>query len=61
MSKVIEPGPSGYSDMAVANDGTIYLFYERSALNELGAFIPRSLSLARFNLAWLTDGADTGN
>ncbi|MCC6679457.1 MAG: exo-alpha-sialidase [Phycisphaeraceae bacterium] len=61
VSKVIEPGPSGYSDMAVAGDGTIYLFYERSALNELGAFIPGTLTLARFNLAWLTDGADNGD
>lgn len=31
--RVIEAGPSGYSDLAVGSDGTVYCFYERGALN----------------------------
>ena len=30
-SRVLEPGKSGYSDLAVAADNTIYCFYERDA------------------------------
>ncbi|MDB6124889.1 MAG: nedA [Pedosphaera sp.] len=46
--KALEAGPSAYSDLAVLPDGTILCFYERDKL----------LTLARFNLAWLTDGRD---
>jgi sialidase-1 len=55
--KTIEPGWSGYSDLAVANDGTILLLYERGAPGDT-RFRPASLTLARFNLEWLTDGKD---
>lgn len=44
VKKSLEPGPSGYSDLAVGPDGTIYCFYERA----------RNLCVARFNLEWLT-------
>lgn len=46
LSKTLEPGTSGYSDLAAGPDGMIYCFYERG---------PRvqALTLARFNLAWL--------
>ncbi len=61
VSKVIESGRSGYSDIAVAPDGTIYCMFERGGLSEkLGAFAPSKMTVARFNLAWLTDGKDTG-
>ena len=30
--RVIEPGPSGYSDLAVGPDGSVYCLYERGAL-----------------------------
>ena len=53
----VEPGYSGYSDLAVFPDGTILLLYERAA-EGAKAFAPDSLTLARFPLAWLTNGAD---
>lgn len=59
VAKVIEEDRSGYSDIAVAPDGTIYCMFERGGLSDkLGAFAPSRMSVARFNLAWLTDGAD---
>ncbi|HEY1381388.1 MAG TPA: sialidase family protein [Gemmataceae bacterium] len=51
-AKAVEPGASGYSDLAVGPDGTIYCFFER------GTGPGRTLSLAKFNLEWLTDGRD---
>lgn len=49
-SKLLENGPSAYSDIAVTQDGTILCFYGRSdALNFAGS----RLTLARFNLEWL--------
>lgn len=53
-NKALEPGSSGYSDLAVLTDGTILCFYERRP----NADEPALLTLARFNLEWLTDGAD---
>lgn len=52
-SRVLEPGPSAYSDLAVLPDGTILCFYER------GRETPKpspygALTLARFNLEWVT-------
>lgn len=59
VTKVLDAGPSGYSDLAVAKDGTLLCLYESSS-----AAKPRSyagqLTLARFNLAWLTEGKDQG-
>jgi sialidase-1 len=51
-AKAIEPGAASYSDLAVGLDGQIYCFFER------GAGKDRTLSLAVFNLEWLTDGRD---
>jgi len=58
-SRVLDEGPSGYSDMAVGPDGTIYLLYEAKSLEPTGPFIPATLTLVRFNRAWLeaNDGA----
>ncbi|MBL8792412.1 MAG: exo-alpha-sialidase [Planctomycetia bacterium] len=50
INRVLEAGPSGYSDLAVLPDGTILCLYERGA--------SRALTLARFNLEWLTEGKD---
>ena len=58
VKKILEPGPSGYSDLAVGPDGTLYCFYERGQV-EAGRNYTRNLTLARFNLEWLTDGADS--
>ncbi len=61
VNKVLEPGPSGYSDLAVLDDGTILCIYE-DGLSKSGSNFPsRFISIARFNLEWLTDGADTLN
>jgi sialidase-1 len=48
VSKTLEPTSSAYSDLAVLADGTILCFYERKGL----------ITIARFNLEWLTDGHD---
>ncbi|MEK7409524.1 MAG: sialidase family protein [Acidobacteriota bacterium] len=45
VSRALEPGPAGYSDLAVGRDGTIFCFYERGR---------QALTLARFNLEWLS-------
>jgi sialidase-1 len=34
VSRLIEEGWSGYSDLAVAKDGTIFCFYGRGGLND---------------------------
>lgn len=57
-SRVLEPGTSGYSDLAVGPDGTIYCFYECGSTDGKDHFATRVLTLARFNLEWLSDGKD---
>jgi sialidase-1 len=54
VSKQITAGPAGYSDMAVGEDGTIYLAYENGNQR-----YSERISVARFNLEWLTDGRDS--
>jgi sialidase-1 len=56
-AKAVEPGPSRYADLAVGPDGWVYCFYEQGTTNEK-AFRPRTLTVAKFNLEWLTDGRD---
>lgn len=61
VNKTIEPGPSMYSDIAVTPAGTILCFYGSSGSgSSLHHFAGGRLTLARFNLAWLTDGMDGG-
>lgn len=50
MSKVLCAGSSAYSDLAVTDDGRILCLYETADY--------RKIVLARFNIEWLTDGAD---
>lgn len=57
ISKTLEAGPSGYSDLATGPDGTIYCLYERPGVAPDPA--GPSLVFARFNLEWLTDGQDS--
>ena len=52
--RTIEPGWSGYSDLATGRDGWIYLLYERGSLGD-NHFRSAALTLARFNLEWLRD------
>jgi sialidase-1 len=52
----IEPGASGYLDVAVGPDKMIYCFYERGQTGH--HFQTAYLCMARFNLEWLTQGVD---
>ncbi|MBN1491771.1 MAG: exo-alpha-sialidase, partial [Phycisphaerae bacterium] len=49
-ARVVHPGPSGYSDLAVSRDGVILCLYEcgDKVYNE-------RITLARFNRAWLLE------
>ena len=51
VNKLIEDGPSMYSDIAVTKAGTILCFYGRGTKP---GFAGAGLTLARFNLEWLT-------
>jgi sialidase-1 len=53
VSRLLHAGPAAYSDLCIAPDMSICCLYERG--NE-GPY--EKISLARFNLAWLTEGED---
>jgi sialidase-1 len=53
VAKVLHAGPSAYSDLAVLPDGAICCLYERGVQHAY-----ETLTLARFDLDWLTNGAD---
>ncbi len=53
--KVIDRGWSGYADINVGPDGSIYCFYERGGLGD-DHFRTAFLTLVKFDLEWLTDG-----
>ncbi|MEJ3745228.1 exo-alpha-sialidase [Actinomycetes bacterium KLBMP 9797] len=55
-SRVVNSGPSYYSDLAALSDGTILLVYGRDG--DSAAF-PERVALSRFDLEWLTDGRDS--
>lgn len=55
--KTVEPSWSGYSDLAVARDGTVLLLYERGQ-PDAARFRADSLTLARFSIEWLTGGKE---
>jgi sialidase-1 len=57
VSKILEPGPSAYSDLAVLPDGTVLCFYESGRPGSdrpHRAWAYACLRMARFNLEWLT-------
>lgn len=56
VARVLCPGFSGYSDLAVTPDKTILCLYESN--KDKWANSCQSLTLARFNLAWLAHGED---
>ena len=60
VTKVLETGKSGYSDLAVGPDGRIYCFFERSIAGERDTYTA-TLTVSRFTLEWLTDGQDSLN
>lgn len=49
--RVLEPGPSGYSDLAVLDDGTLLCLYECGVVERM--FDDRYLRLARFDVDWV--------
>jgi sialidase-1 len=53
VSKLIHPGPSAYSNLAITRDGTILCFYEGGVAHRR-----EWIRVVRFNLEWLTDGKD---
>jgi sialidase-1 len=63
VSKVLQPGPSAYSDLAVLPDGTVLCFYEsgdpESPRKNGRDWAYSFLTLARFNLDWLTSTNQT--
>lgn len=50
VQKILNSGPSGYSDLAIGPDGTIYCLYET---NTVGKGFNYSLLLKKFNYNWL--------
>lgn len=48
-SRVLWEGPAAYSSLAELRDGTFVCFYERGVKN-----FRETMTLARFNLAWIT-------
>jgi len=56
-SKLLLEGPTGYSDMAAAPDGTVYILYEQ-VVSGSASEGRHDLILTRFSLEWLTDGND---
>ena len=61
VNKTLEAGYGAYSDMAVLPDGTALCLYERGRDTDVEQKRSTSyayLTLARFNVEWLTDGKD---
>lgn len=52
VQQVLDSGPSGYSDMAVGRQNTVYCLYETNTKNFKG--FNYSLVLKKFNAAWIT-------
>jgi sialidase-1 len=55
VARTIDEGPSGYSDMAVAADGTVYLVYEAQRKNSDGPFVPKTITFVRLVPGSLVD------
>ena len=53
LSRLLHRGPAAYSDLCVAPDMSICCLYERGVADPY-----ENIAFARFNLEWLTDGAD---
>ena len=51
VSKLVHEGSSAYSDLAVTPDSHVLLLYEAENYSKI--------TLARFNIEWLTDGKDS--
>lgn len=58
VNKPLEPAFSAYSDLTVGPDGMIYCLFERGSDDNPDTAYA-TLTLARFNLEWLTEGLDS--
>ena len=58
VSKVIYEEGASYSDLCIAPDGTICCLYERGSEGGVSSY-SGDIVFARFDLEWLTDGADS--
>ncbi len=58
--KALEVESGMYSDLAVTKSGTILCFYGRRQGKSGTSYSGDRLTVARFNLAWLTEGGDLG-
>lgn len=56
VSRLLEAGFSGYSDLAATRDGTVLCFYERGATDGANIYKTGRLTVARFGLRWLMAG-----
>ncbi len=56
VNRTLEPGFSGYSDLAVLPDGTILCFYERGSTDGVSIYRTGRLTVARFNEQWVRAG-----
>ena len=54
VNRVIEEGPSGYSDLAMLDDGTILCFYECGQVSRMAD--DKYCMLARFDREWIESG-----
>ena len=63
IDRLLQSGPSAYSDLAVLADGTVLCFYEsgvpKSSRKYKRPWQYSCLVVARFGLDWLTDGNST--
>ena len=50
--RVLEPGPSGYSDLAADEDGTVFCVYEDGSPSGRATHV-QYVSVARFDLDWI--------
>lgn len=57
VNRLLEDGRSAYSDLTVLRDGTLLCFYERRPAGADGSPSPPLLTVARFNLEWVTADA----
>lgn len=57
VARLLQEGGTGYSDMAVGPDGTVYILYEH-VLPDGSPDKKHDLTLAHFTPEWLTDGED---
>ncbi len=59
VSKVIDPGIAGYSDIAVTPDGLVHIFYEGGSVPGTNSHTRNvHMSVVSFDLDWLTEGKE---